>query len=112
LTSTTQWAYTTIKTAYNSPDDPASRKNVSEAFDELEEAIEQRGRADAYPFHIYGSQGLAWSNRGPLTLDERAELLQALRRVVDDGIALHPKRRDLRQLAADLQDAYLRLAVA
>ncbi len=107
----TQWAYTTIKTAANTPDDPASRTHVAQAFDELDEAIEQRGRADAYPFHIYGSQGLAWSNRGPLTRDERAELLQTLRRVVDDGIALHPKRRDLRQLAADLKDAYLRLAV-
>jgi hypothetical protein len=108
----TQWAYTTIKTASHSPDDPASRTNVAEAFDQLDEAIEQRGRADAYPFHIYGSQGLAWSKRGPLTLDERVELLQTLRRVVDDGIALHPSRRDLRQLAADLKDAYLRLAVA
>ena len=106
----TQWAYATLKRASRQPDAPGSPEQVELAFGELDEAIEQRGRIDAYAFHVYGSQGLAWSNRAHLTVDERTTLLQTLRRVVDEGLELHPQRRDLRQLARDLEAAYLRLA--
>jgi hypothetical protein len=106
-----QWAYMTLKRASRQPTDPGARDQVELAFAELDEAIAQRGRNDPYPFHIYGSQGLAWSKRAPLGKDERELLLQTLRRVVDEGLELHPGRRDLRQLAKDLQAAYLSIAV-
>jgi hypothetical protein len=105
-----QWAYATLKSASRSPNDPQSRDRAQAAFAELDEAIAQRGRRDSYPFHIYGSQGLGWSNRATLTRAERIELLLTLRRVVGEGIGFHPTRRDLRQLASDLQAAYLNLA--
>ena len=104
-------AYTTLKTASRNPNDPSSAANTAQAFEELDEAIEQRGRADSYPFHVYGSQGLAWANRAPLNTDQRAALLQTLRRVVEEGITLHGGRRDLKQLADDMEAAYLSLAV-
>lgn len=107
----TQWAYMTLKKASRRPEDPSARDQVDLAFGELDEAIAQRARNDPYPFHIYGSQGLAWANRAPLGDDERKLLLQTLRRVVAEGVDLHPGRRDLRQLAKDLEAEYLGLAV-
>jgi len=108
----TEWAYMTLKRASRQPEDPLAHEQVDAAFGELDEAIEQRGRKDAYAFHVFGSQGLAWANRAHLSTDERKTLLQTLRRVVDEGIQLHPQRRDLRQLARDLEAAYLRLATS
>lgn len=106
-----QWAYMTLKRASRQPEDPATPEQVELAFAELDEAIAQRGRNDSYPFHIYGSQGLAWAKRAPLGDEERKQLLLVLRRVVGEGIDLHPSRRDLRQLSKDLQAEYLGLAV-
>jgi hypothetical protein len=108
----TQWAYATLKRASRQPDDPLAPQHVADAFAELDEAIEQRGRIDAYAFHVYGSQGLAWANRAHLSVDERTTLLQTLRRVVAEGLELHRARRDLPQLARDLEAAYLRLATS
>ena len=107
-----QWAYMTLKRASRHPEDPTAPEQVELAFGELDEAIAQRGRSDPYPFHIYGSQGLAWAKRAPVSEDERKRLLQTLRRVVGEGAELHPGRRDLRQLAKDLQAEYLSLAVS
>ena len=108
----THWAYATLKRASRLPDDPLAPQHVAAAFAELDEAIEQRGRIDAYAFHVYGSQGLAWVNRAHLSADERATPLQILRRVVGEGLELHPTRRDLRQLVRDLETACLRLAIS
>jgi hypothetical protein len=98
-----------VKRASRLPDDPLAPQHVAAAFAELDEAIEQRGRIDAYAFHVYGSQGLACAH---LSADERATPLQILRRVVGEGLELHPTRRDLQQLVRDLETAYLRLATS
>jgi hypothetical protein len=108
----TQWAYMTLKRASRQPNDPDSPTQVEAAFGELDAVIAARGRRDFYPFHVYGSQGLAWVNRAPLSDDRRALLLQQLRAVVAEGVRLHPGQRGLGQLARDLEAAYLKLAVA
>lgn len=106
----TQWAYMTLKRASRRPKDPAASEQVAAAFEELDEAIASRGRQDFYPFHVYGSQGLAWVNRSDLSQSEKAQLLQLLRGVVTDGLKLHNGNRELGQLARDLEAAYLKLA--
>ncbi len=107
----TQWAYMTLKRASRLPTDAASATQVEAAFAELDEVIASRGQRDSYPFHIYGSQGLSWSKRAGLPREARETLLRALRRVVDEGIELHGDNRELKQLAKDLQTAYLKLAL-
>jgi len=107
----TQWAYMTMKRASRRPADPGVADQVEEAFSVLDDVIANRGRRDSYPFHVYGSQGLAWANRGGLTRDDKERLLLQLRRVVDEGRKLHKGNRELLQLARDLENEYLTLAV-
>ena len=107
----TQWAYMTLKRASRRPDDPTSTASAAEAFSELTDVIEVRGRRDTYPFHVYGSQGLAWANRSGITPDEKARLLLHIRRIVDSGLELHRTNRELQQLASDLEREYLLTAV-
>ena len=104
------WAYATLKRASRNPTFPGAPAAAEAAFDALEESIARRGKRDSYAFHVNGSQGLAWANRAGLSPDEKQRLLMTLRRVVDDGLSLHPTNRELRQLARDLEAAYLKLA--
>jgi hypothetical protein len=108
----TQWAYMTLKRASRRPTDPDSPKDAEIAFSQLEEQITARGRADTYPFHIYGSQGLAWANRALLAPEEKKALLQRMRAVMDEGERYHRGDRALKRLARDVEAAYLRLAVS
>jgi hypothetical protein len=106
----TQWAYMTLKRASRRAMDPGAAEAAAAAFTELEDVIENRGRRDPYPFHVYGSQGLAWLNRSPIPHGDKVAGMERLRDVVARGISLHPRRQDLRQLARDLDQAYLMLA--
>jgi len=80
------------------------------AFSELEDVIESRGKRDPHPFHVYGSQGLAWLKRAPLARRNKVEGMERLREVVSTGLELHPARQDLKRLSRDLQQEYLMLA--
>jgi Mrp family chromosome partitioning ATPase len=107
----TAWAYMTLKRASRNAMDVDAVEQATEAFDVLSDVIEARGRRDPYPFHVYGSQGLAWAKRSPLLHKEKVQLMERLREVVDAGRKLHPGRRDLDKLAEDLQAEYLALAL-
>lgn len=106
----TQWAYMTLKRASRRSMDPESQTQAEAAFEELEDQIAARGRRDSYPFHIYGSQGLAWVHRAPLGPEQQRDLLQLMRSVMTEGIKLHPGNRELKTLARDVESAYLKLA--
>lgn len=108
----TQWAYMTLKRASRRVTDPDSSIQVENAFGELDDQIVSRGKKDVYPFHIYGSQGLAWASRAPLVPDEKKVLLQKLRTIMDEGRKLHPGDRELKKLAKDVDTTYFSLAVA
>lgn len=107
----TQWAYMTLKRASRRVSDPESPGEVEAAFAQLDEQIATRGRKDSYPFHIYGSQGLAWASRAPLAPEEKRRFLQRLRAVMDEGRKLHSGDRGLGKLAMDVDTAYFSLAV-
>ena len=66
---------------------------------------------DHYPFHIYGSQGLAWAKRAPLGTPERIQLFNQIRAVVNEGLKKHPSSPDLITLSQDLTREYLMIAV-
>jgi SIR2-like domain len=106
----TEWAYMNLKRAAQEPTDPDSRTRADTAMAELEAAIAIRGRKDSYPYHILGSQGLRWSRRGPLSREERKQILNRLRSVVQEGVKNYPFARDLAQLHADLTKEALLLA--
>jgi len=106
----TEWAYMTLKRAAMNAASIGAGDLADEAFRELEDAIEHRGRNDHYPYHVLGSQGLSWVRRAPMGKDEKARLLTRLRQVVGEGLKYHPKQKELQQLARDLQREHLLLA--
>jgi hypothetical protein len=108
----TQWAYMTLKRASRNATDPSASHEAEAAFEELRDVIESRGRKDYYPFHVYGSQGLAWVKRAPLARDHKVQELLRIRRVLDTGLDLHPANRELTTLRSDVDREYLGMAVA
>jgi hypothetical protein len=107
----TEWAYMTLKRAAQNASSVQSIDHAREAFAELEDAIQKRGKDDFYPYHVLGSQGLAWVRRAVLSSDEKGRELARLLQIVRDGIKQHPRQHELRQLAEDLERGYLLLAV-
>jgi len=108
----TEYAYLQFRLAIESPRSPDAIGFVSMAIEALEEQIEERGASDFYPFHVLGSQGLAWSRHGHLAKEERRELLNRLLRLVEKGVRLHPFSNDLVALRDDLKKEVLSTAVA
>jgi hypothetical protein len=106
-----EWSYMTLKRASRRAGDPQAPEDVQLAFAELDEIIAARGRRDGTPFHIYGSQGLAWARRGPMSLEERKRLLERLRSVVANGLELHPQNEELKSLQKALNKEYMMMAV-
>jgi hypothetical protein len=107
----TQWSYMMLKRASRRAGEAGAPDDVQAAFGELEDVIAARGSRDFYPFHVYGSQGLAWAHRAPLSSDAKKRLLEQLRRVVDGGLRAHPANNELKELKKDLDREYMMLAV-
>jgi hypothetical protein len=107
----TAWAYLLFRQAIEKPSLTDSGARVSEATLILEDYIRQRGDFDSVPFHVLGSQGLAWSRRGIPSRDRRATYLRSLLKKVSEGLRKHPKANDLRTLKSDLQAELLGLTV-
>lgn len=107
----TEYAYLQIRLGVESPIAPGAHERVVGGFDILENAIERRGASDPYPYHVLGSQGLAWSRRAMLPARERRDLLQRLVGLVDEGRKNHPWDEDLEKLYGDLHREWLKTAV-
>lgn len=108
----TEWAYMTLKRATARASESEATDAASEAFAALEDAIDRRGKKDPYPFHVMGSQGLAWVGQAPLARDEKLNLLARLRFIVNAGVRLHKTDQALGQLAKDLEKYYLLVGVS
>lgn len=107
----TEYAYMLIRRAYESPRSPASEKDFTNALAILEDVILHRGKVDSYPYHVVGSQGLAWARRADLGARDKRELLTYLIETVKKGYDIHPKVKRLRTLLDDLQKEYLMTTV-
>ena len=84
----------------------------SEGYSSLRMQIEDRGRRDPYPFHVLGSQTLAWVRAKSLPVLEKRRLLEETRDIVDAGRQMHRRSEELDQLFQDLQHEWLMTAVA
>lgn len=69
------------------------------------------GACGPYPFHVMGSQGLAWSRRGIHSKSEKIRYLRQLSEDVQRGVDNSPTSRDLIQLRDDIQRESLSLTV-
>lgn len=99
----TEWAYLLLRRAIERPEAESAAEATNEAFQILRARIASAGDVDDYPFHVLGSQGLAWARRGKHTKEERRKLLTMLRSVVSQGVEKHPRNTVLKQLLGDLK---------
>ena len=105
----TECAYMKFKLAQDNPRRQDAQDLIKEAVRNLTDAIRQRGNRDPYPYHVLGSQGLAWSRRGITKVDEKRVFLQQLLQQVEEGEKIHPHDKGLEQLRKDLQKELLLL---
>lgn len=106
-----EWGYLLLKRASRHAAEPNAADDADEAFSLLQSIIDVRGTDSAYPYHVYGSQGLAWVKRSPMGPEARIEALERLRRVVREGTERHPDHQELKELLLALDHEYMMLAV-
>jgi hypothetical protein len=84
---------------------------VANAMGLLRVAAGNRGKTDAHPYHILGSQGLAWSRRGLDTFEKKRDYLEELRHVMLDAVDRHPRDNMIKAVHQAIEEEYLSLAV-
>jgi hypothetical protein len=107
----TERAYLMFAQAIAAPNTERAVALVEEATASLELQMARLDRRDPYPFHVLGSQGIAWSRKGPHSAAERERYLRQVLQHVEEGAKRHPREANLQQLAADVRKEYLSLAV-
>lgn len=108
----TEYAYLLMRKAVEHPAEADSERVVNRGIDMLEDVILFRGKMDPYPFHVLGSQGLAWVHRAHYSSVEKRRFLDRLLNAVERGVELHPRGRDLLQLREDLRKEVLLTVVS
>jgi hypothetical protein len=107
----TEQAYLVFCKAIDNPRALEAPERVLKATATLEDLIRRRGATDHYPYHVLGSQALAWTRRGIPNRDEKAKYLTRILKLVQDGKQKHPRSTELDQLSSDLQRELLSIAV-
>jgi hypothetical protein len=107
----TEYAYLLMRKGIDRPANPDAERLVMRGMEALEEAILFRGKTDPYPFHVLGSQGLAWLHRTAVDPVQKRRLLDRLLHATEQGVQLHPRDRDLLQLRDDIRREVLLTAV-
>jgi hypothetical protein len=105
-----EWAYLLFKKALRVPGAIDAPGFVKEATGMLQNLIDTRRAAGEHPYHVLGSQGLAWARRGIRDEEETARYLRKLISCVENGCEKYPQSDELRQLLHDLKRELLLLA--
>lgn len=108
----TEYAYLLMKKAASDPRHSSAKEWFDNGRRTLESLILGEGRRDPYPYHVLGSQGLAWARKAPLPTLDRQALLRELLRWVEQGVEQHPKVRELANLLVDVKKEWLSTTVA
>lgn len=106
-----EWAYLLFKKAIIRPGSLDSPNLVNEAMRILNELIDAEPQIDRYPYHVLGSQGLAWARRGIREEEKRARFLQKLVTALQIGVKKFPDAKELGKLEEALRKELFSLAV-
>lgn len=98
--------YLLMRKAVETTSPLAAKELLDQGLIRLENQIVVAGHMDPYPYHVLGSQMLAYINRW-CPQNEKVERLQALGRRVGEGCEKHPLHVQLRQLMEDIKKAEL-----
>jgi hypothetical protein len=107
----TEWAYLLFAQANSNPASSSAAQAVEDATAILHVQMSQTQRRDGYPFHVMGSQGLAWSRRGIASKVERVRYLRQLLADVEKGVARYTWDRELAELRNAIRRESLSLVV-
>ena len=107
-----EYAYLLFARALANPKGETSQKLVEDALAILERLIESNYRGSGHPYHVLGSQGLAWSRRGIQDSRERGTFLKYLVDVLTKGCKKFPRKQELQTLLVELKREYLSIAVS
>jgi DNA-binding MarR family transcriptional regulator len=99
----TEYAHLGFRIALENPRSPKAAGRISDATEVLETQIREQGDRDFYPYHVLGSQGLAWSRRAGMGREERRLFLKRILAHVEEGVLRHPHQTDLADLQRDLK---------
>jgi Mrp family chromosome partitioning ATPase len=105
-------AYLLFRKAIDNPGSAAAPSLVDEATKSLEDIIANSEKCGAYPYHVLGSQGLAWARRGIKSSLEKGRFLARMIKRVEEGRKRYPRELELEKLIEDLKKEYLGIAVA
>ena len=103
----TAFAYMLMRKAWEAPNDIHAEEYLNSGMTELEAVIECSGHLSGYPYHVFGSQGLAWAHRAVPQMEDRRAFLSRLLEVVNQGLKQHPGEENLRKLSQDLKKEIL-----
>ena len=107
----TEWAYLLFRKAIDNPQAVEAPTYAGDAMAMLEGLIDRPGYVDSYPYHVLGSQGLAWARRAVMGRAERDRLLTQILRRLEQAKTLFPQMAEIMQLYTDVKREYLMTAV-
>jgi hypothetical protein len=105
----TTFAHFLFRKAIENPNNADADSYVQTAMGLLKASTAKRGNVDTYPYHILGSQGLAWSRHGIPVFEKRRDYLETLRAIMADAVSKHPRNDMVLKLSKDINDEYLNL---
>lgn len=88
----------------------AANEYLNRGAERIQHQIDTVGRKDPYPYHVLGSQMLAFINRW-VPMEERIRRLQELHTRVAEGSKRHSLDHQLQKLVADIKKAELETIV-
>ena len=107
-----EYAYLLMKTASSNPAAHDAPDQFADGLGRLEHLIEADANQGPHPYHVIGSQVLAWVRRAGLTASSRSSLLATALRHVKNGMQLYPKSNDLQTLRPVIEREWLLTAVS
>ncbi|MEQ1885178.1 MAG: SIR2 family protein [Bryobacteraceae bacterium] len=107
----TAYAYMLMRKAWESPHDLYAQEFLDTGIATLEDIIESNGKFSEYPFHVLGSQTLAWIHRSDWSRNQKFVMLDRVGKLVDQGLKFHPKSKNLLTLRDDIKRESLLTAV-
>lgn len=96
-----EWAYLLMRKAIVAPGAVSANDYIQEALQILD-GLMSHARSREHPYHVLGSQGLAWARRGIADMELKGRFLRNLVEKLDRGIEKFPQSSELRNLRRDV----------